>query len=168
MDDVAETEERFFESRVRVRFHEVDSYDVVWHGHYVAWLEVGRNELAEAFGAGSGRLEAAGYLLPVIGLRLDYKRPALLDDRVVVRTRLREPRGALFVCDYEVVRDEDGTVLARAETRQVVLNRDRDLLVTLPARLREAAERIRRFHRGEGAIDGNARSTAPGKARPGL
>ena len=140
--------ERFHETRLTVRFVEVDSYQVVWHGHYVNWLEVARNDLASAFGVGPAQLAEPGYLLPVIGLRLDYKRPARLGDDVVIRCRLREPRAALFHCDYEVT-DENGTLLARGETRQVVLNRDRELLVTLPRMLREAAERIRRYHLGE-------------------
>ena len=38
------------ESRLKVRFCEVDSYQMVWHGHYITWFEVGRNELASRFG----------------------------------------------------------------------------------------------------------------------
>ena len=140
--------ERFFETRLRVRFPEVDSYLVVWHGHYVGWFEIGRNALADAFGAGTRALHEAGYLLPVISVKIDYRHPAELDDDVTIRTRLREPRGALFVCDYEAVRTRDGVLLAQGESRQVVLNRDRDLLVTLPKLLKEVAARIREFHLG--------------------
>lgn len=140
--------ERYFETRVEVRFPEVDSYLVVWHGHYVGWFEIGRNALAEAFGAGTRSLQDAGYLLPVIGLRIQYKHPAELGDAITIRTRLREPRAAMFVCDYQAVRERDGKLLAEAESKQVVLNRDRELLVTLPRLLREVAVRIREFHRG--------------------
>jgi acyl-CoA thioester hydrolase len=140
--------ERFHETRIPVRFHEVDSYGVVWHGHYASWLEAGRNDLAAAFGAGIVDMQPHGYLLPVVSMEIRYKRPALLGDVVVVATRLRAPRGAWLTFDYRVARGSDGTLLATARTRQVVLNRDRDLLVTLPSVLRDAVARIRAFHRG--------------------
>jgi len=142
-------EERFFETGVRVRFCEVDAYGVAWHGHYAAWLEVARGELAERFGCDTASLLAKGYLLPVISLRIDYKKPALPGDRLSIGIRLQDRKGAMFVCDYRVVREATGELLAKAETRQVVLNKDRELLVSLPQILRESARLIRRYHRGE-------------------
>ena len=40
---------KFHETRLKVRFTEVDLYEVVWHGHYLNWFEVSRNELARQF-----------------------------------------------------------------------------------------------------------------------
>ncbi|MFN7975324.1 MAG: thioesterase family protein [Acidobacteriota bacterium] len=139
--------ERFHETRIDVRFHEVDSYDVVWHGHYVAWLEVARGELARAFGIAHERLAERGYMIPIVSLRLDYKAPARQGDAVVVGARLREPRTAMLELDYEV-RHSGGQLLATAESRQVVLNGSGELLVTLPSVVKEAVARIRAFHAG--------------------
>ena len=41
---------RVFTTSFDVRFPEVDSYGVVWHGHYVQYFEVARNALCAAFG----------------------------------------------------------------------------------------------------------------------
>lgn len=146
----ADDRERFHELRIPVRFHEVDSYGVVWHGHYVAWLEAGRNALAAAFGMDIVDLSRRGYLLPVVSLQLDYRRPAVLGDEIIVETRLQEPRGAWFTFDGRVRQAGEGVLLATASVRLVILNAERELLVTLPALLRDAAEGIRKFHRGEG------------------
>ncbi len=142
-------EERFFETKIRVRFCEVDAYGVVWHGHYAAWFEVARGELAERFGLATAALLDRGYLLPIVSLRIDYKKPVLPSDRLTIGVRLQERKGAMFVCDYKVLRQATGELLAKGETHQVVLNEERELLVSLPRILREAARRIRRYHRKE-------------------
>ena len=40
---------RYHETKITVRFNEIDAYRVAWHGHYVAWMEIGRNALAGRF-----------------------------------------------------------------------------------------------------------------------
>ena len=40
---------KYHETTMQVRFYEIDAYGVAWHGHYVGWFEVGRNELTERF-----------------------------------------------------------------------------------------------------------------------
>src|SRR5574342_446220 len=78
----------YHETPITVRFNEIDAYQVAWHGHYVAWLEIGRNELAGRFGLDADQLPAAGYLGPVVPLELKYLRPARFNDEVTVRTTL--------------------------------------------------------------------------------
>ena len=45
------------ETHLKVRFCEVDLYQVVWHGHYLSWFEVARNELASRFGLDTMQLK---------------------------------------------------------------------------------------------------------------
>ena len=74
---------------ITVRFNEIDAYQVAWHGNYVAWMEVGRNELAARFGLAADQLAAAGYLGPVVTLELKYLRPARFNEQLTVRTTVR-------------------------------------------------------------------------------
>jgi len=48
---------RYHETPLQVRFHEVDTYGVVWHGHYIGWFEAGRNDLTERFHLGPLQLK---------------------------------------------------------------------------------------------------------------
>ncbi|MGZ9583231.1 acyl-CoA thioesterase [Paenibacillus marinisediminis] len=73
---------------IRVRYQETDRMDVVFHGNYVTWFEVGRTEWIRALGIEYRELEAQGLLFPVTGLNVAYKRPAKYDDLVVIYTRL--------------------------------------------------------------------------------
>ena len=67
-------------SRVRVRYAETDQMGVAWHGHYLAWFEVGRTDLLRTQGVTYRELEEGGLRLPVIDARLSFVRPALYDD----------------------------------------------------------------------------------------
>ncbi len=69
---------RAHETTITVRFNEVDAYRVAWHGHYVAWMEIGRNNLSGQFGLGPDDLLALAARAPVVSLELKYLRPALL------------------------------------------------------------------------------------------
>ena len=81
-----------YETQLKVRFYEVDSYHVVWHGHYVAWFEVGRNEFAARFGLDPEQLEEIGLMAPVVDLSCKFKLPARYgDDVVIVLDERRSP-----------------------------------------------------------------------------
>ena len=56
---------RWLEARVpvRVRFSEVDALKIAWHGHYVTWLEEGREGFGRELGFGYQDVAAAGCLM---------------------------------------------------------------------------------------------------------
>lgn len=108
------TEDAWHESRVRVRYGEVDRMGVVYHGHYLAYFEQGRTELLRSLGATYRELEDAGHLLVVVEAGARYRRPARYDDELTVLTRLAEARAVRLRFEYEVRRD--GTCLATGHT----------------------------------------------------
>src|SRR5262245_17323439 len=120
---------------IPVRFAECDPYGVVWHGHYVLYLEHAREALTGKFGFTAARALEMGYRVPVTRMELKYRLPARPDQTIRVTTRLRAPSVARFVMDYEI-RDEPGRLLASAVTEQVVVNAQGELLLTLPSGLR--------------------------------
>jgi len=117
---------------IPVRFAECDSYGVVWHGNYALYVEQAREALTARHGFTAARAQALGYKVPITRLEIRYRRPILPDTVVRVTARLRPPQAARLVLDYEL-RDPQGTLLAAAETEQVVLNASGELLLTLPA-----------------------------------
>ncbi len=120
---------------IPVRFAECDPYGVVWHGHYILYLEHAREALTGKFGFTAARALDMGYKVPITRLELTYRAPALPDQTVRVTARLREPAVARFVIDYEI-RNETGNLLVTGLTEQVVLNRSGELLLTMPSGLR--------------------------------
>ncbi len=135
---------------IPVRFAECDPYGVVWHGHYVLYLEHAREALTGRFGFSAARALEMGYRVPVTRLELRYRAPARPDQTIRVTARLRTPAVARLVMDYEV-RSETGDLLVSAETEQVVLNSSGELLLTLPPGLRALCASILEFQESDEA-----------------
>ena len=136
---------------IPVRFAECDPYGVVWHGHYVLYLEHAREALTGRFGLTAARALEMGYRVPVTRLEVKYRLPARPDQTIRVTARLRDPSVARLVMDYEI-RDETGRLLATAMTEQVVVNAQGELLLTLPSGLRSLCASILEFQESPEAL----------------
>ena len=132
---------RYHETNITVRFNEIDAYRVAWHGHYVAWMEIGRNALAGGFDLDAFQLAALGYLGPVVALELKYLRPARFNDELTIRTTLRCTQTATLEFLSTIVGPE-GTKLATGVTTHALTDLDGVLQFQLPP---EIAERVRRL-----------------------
>ena len=135
---------RGFTIDIPVRFAECDSYGVVWHGHYALYLEEVRDRLTARFGFTPAKALALGYRVPVTRLEIRYRAPARPDETIRATARLRPPETARLILDYEI-RGSSGALLASAETEQVVVRADGELLLTLPAGLKRLTEEILAF-----------------------
>ena len=78
------------ETQVRVRYAETDQMNVVYHGNYAQYFEVGRVEAIRQLGLSYKDLEATGIIMPVIEWTAKFVRPAHYDDLLTVRTTLKE------------------------------------------------------------------------------
>jgi acyl-CoA thioester hydrolase len=112
-----------YETKVRVRYVETDQMGVVYHSNYIIWFEVGRVEMLRQLGFTYREMEKQdGTHIAVVDVRCRYKAPARYDDMVAIRTRLVNVRDSLLHFGYEIVRDEDGTLLAEGETMHIVVD----------------------------------------------
>jgi acyl-CoA thioester hydrolase len=115
--------QRWSETRIRVRYAETDQAKVVYHSNYLIWFEVGRVELCRDHGFNYRDMEQeSDAYLPVTELRVKYRAPAKYDDEVLIRTRIVELRSRAISFGYEVLRASDGTLLAEGETHHIVMN----------------------------------------------
>jgi acyl-CoA thioester hydrolase len=111
------------ESRVRVRYAETDQMGVVYHANHFIWFEIGRVELMRQLGFTYRDMERDhGCFIPVVDARCRYKAPARYDDEIIVRTHLRNVRESLIHFAYELVRANDGELLAEGETTHMILD----------------------------------------------
>lgn len=132
---------KYHETRIRVRFNEVDSYHVAWHGHYVAWMEVGRNELAGKFDLNADQVAALGYFSPVVALELKYKRPALFDEELRVMTSVKRNQTATieFICD---IYGPDGSIRASGRAVMALIDKSGTLQYSAPPVISERIEKM--------------------------
>lgn len=120
-------------AQIQVRFSEVDSMRIVWHGEYVRYFEDGR----EAFGrkyAGLGYLDIyeAGYTAPIVDLKLHYLHPLALNETATIEVRYLRDEAAKLRFDYIVRRDKDGEIAALGSSVQVFVDEKGDLSLNTP------------------------------------
>jgi acyl-CoA thioester hydrolase len=109
------------ETRLRVRYAETDQMGVVYHSNHLIWFEVGRVELMRQIGFSYRDMERdEGRFIAVAEATCRYRAPIFYDEEVVVRTRLKNVRESVVVFSYELLRAEDGTLLAEGETTHIV------------------------------------------------
>jgi len=112
------------EHRLQVRYGETDQMGVVHHANYLAYLEESRTRLMADRGFSYAAVEREGWGLPVRRLTLRYFAPAVYEDQLVVRTHVERIRPASIVFVSEVVREADGTRLARGEIELACIRLD--------------------------------------------
>ena len=122
---------------VLVRFNEVDSLRMVWHGHYLRYFEDGREDFGDKHGLGYLHVYANGLVIPLVKAELDYKRPLRYGDTAIIETTYRDDPAAKLVFDYRVLNAKDGLEVCTGRTIQVFLNTEGELQLTLPAFFRE-------------------------------
>ena len=127
---------------VLVPFFDVDSMNVVWHGHYIKYLEVARCALLDHIGHNYTQMLESGYGWPVIDIQLRYVRGAVFGQRLVVRASLVEWESRLKI-NYLISDAETGERMTRASSIQVaVAIETREMQLASPKVFTDAVERV--------------------------
>lgn len=77
-------------TQIRVRYAETDQMNVVYHGNYAQYFEVGRAESIRQLGFTYKELEAIGIVMPIVDFHAKFLRPAHYDDLLTIKTMLKE------------------------------------------------------------------------------
>lgn len=105
---------------IEVPFFDVDSMDIVWHGHYVKYLEVARCAFLSAIGYDYNVMKANGYGWPIVQLNLKYVRPAVFGQKIRIEVVLKEYESCLKF-DYVISDIISGKKLTKASSMQVAV-----------------------------------------------
>jgi acyl-CoA thioester hydrolase len=119
-------------TRVRVRFNEVDTLRIVWHGHYVNYLEEARRALGRRLGIDYPVFLEQHVAVPVIHLELDFLAPANMTDTLAVTARLFKSDSARLDYAYEIRREGEPALLAAGCTSQVFTTPAGELILNWP------------------------------------
>jgi len=134
---------KYHETSLQVRFYEVDAYGVVWHGHYIGWFEIGRNELTEKFNISPLQLKEKNLLAPVVELSCEYNAPATFGEPLIVQTTMERTEVAKLIFHYRVLNQEKRKVLATGSTTHVLTDPKGNLLYRVPPEVLERIEAMR-------------------------
>lgn len=121
------------ETREEVMFFDTDCGGVVHNIAYLRMIETCRTRLAAQMGLDLKAMSQTNIFPVLTRTEIDYKSPARLGDWLVIRGRLDEWSKARFWCVFEVVREEDGAVMATARQALALVAMPEGKPLRLPA-----------------------------------
>lgn len=108
------------ETETQVQFFDLDPMEVVWHGHYVKYLEIVRGVLLDTINYNYAQMKASGYLWPVVDMHVRYAASATFGQRLKLRAEIVEWENRLKI-GYLITDAASGRRLTRASTTQVAV-----------------------------------------------
>ncbi|SNS60963.1 acyl-CoA thioester hydrolase [Sphingomonas laterariae] len=108
---------------LRVYFEDTDLTGVVYHANYLRFMERARSDMLRVAGIDQRAAQEGdeGYYA-VADLAIRYRRPAKLDDALLILSRVREIRAASCVIHQRVMRGDE--VVAEADVTAAFLSPD--------------------------------------------
>lgn len=106
---------------VTVAFHDIDIIGVMWHGHYLKYLETARWALMDQLDFGYDAMLASGFAWPIVEMHVKYLHAARMGELLNVRASLVEWENRITM-NYLVTRIADRERLARGKSVQVAVD----------------------------------------------
>ena len=125
-----------FSMPIRVYFQDTDAGGVVYHANYLNFRERARAEWLRTMGySNAGLMQELGVVFVVRSMKIDYLKPALLDDALEATVQIKDIGRSRVTLQQTVVRDS--SVLAEAEVHMVCVNAEAFKPVSVPDVLRK-------------------------------
>ena len=129
---------------VRVYYEDTDFSGIVYHANYLRFRERGRTNHLRLLGAHHRALfeeasaEAPGFAFVVRSMRLEFLKPARMDDVLEVRTEPHDVKGASAMVRQRVMRGEE--LLVEANVRVAFIAGGRARPIPKPLRIAMKAD----------------------------
>ena len=130
------TKNKVFSLPVRVYFQDTDAGGVVYHANYLNFMERARTEWLRTYGhSNSGLMKEFGMVFVMRSVKLDYLKPALLDDLLEVTAQIKDIGRSRISLLQTVLRGTE--LLTEAEIHLVCVSLESFKPVPVPEVLRE-------------------------------
>ncbi len=116
---------------IRVRFSEVDSLGIVWHGHYITYFEEGREAFGRKHGLAYLDVFDNGYTTPIVKTTLEHKLSLRYGDVARIETTVVDTPAAKMIFRFTIYNDKN-EVVCTGETVQVFIDKEGELMLTNP------------------------------------
>ena len=119
------------ETKIRVRYAEVDRMGYLHHGNYASYFEQARTDLIRKIGMSYREIEDHGIAMPVRDMHIRFLYPAGYDEVLTIHTTLRNRPKVRLEFEYQVY-NEKGTLICEASTILVFTNSESRKPVRMP------------------------------------
>ena len=117
-------------TKLKVRFHECDPLQIVWHGNYLKYFEEGREDFGREHGISYLDAKAEGFSTPIVKSVCEHKLPLKYSDSFRVETTFKNSEAAKINFSYKIYKGDN--LICTGETTQVFLDENRELVLNNP------------------------------------
>lgn len=105
---------------VRIYWEDTDASGIVYHANYLRYMERARTEFLRTIGLEQRKMQLEGAPVIVVStMDIKFTRPAMLDDLLTVKTRIKLLRRASIVFEQTIVRGEETICTAQVRCASV-------------------------------------------------
>lgn len=108
-------------SIIQIPFFDIDVMRVVWHGHYVKYMEIARCDLLETIGYNYDQMRKSGFMFPVVDMKIKYISPARFGQKIEIHSSIVEYDMQLKI-NYLIKDAVNHKKLCKAYTKQVAVD----------------------------------------------
>ena len=116
----------------KVRFSEVDSLGIVWHGHYIKYFEDGREAFGKEYGLGYMEVYANGFATVLVNINVDFKQIVSYEDNIIIETIYIPTKAAKIHFEFKIYKEKTNELVATGSSTQVFCTHDKKLHITNP------------------------------------
>lgn len=114
---------------IDIRFNEVDSMGVVWHGHYATFFEDAREEFGRKYGLEYLMMYDKGFFEPLVELNFKYKKPLIYGMSPEIYIEYHPCDAAKIIFDYEIRDPKSKEIFATGRSVQIFMDKTNYQLV---------------------------------------
>lgn len=107
-------------ARTQAQFYDLDPLNIVWHGNYARFFELGRSSLLDRIAYNYKEMRESGHAWPVVDFHVRYYRPFRLNQSVDVTAGIVEWENRLKV-NYLITDVDTGQRLTKGHTVHVAV-----------------------------------------------
>jgi acyl-CoA thioester hydrolase len=111
----------------RVRFEEVDSMGIVWHGRYAGYFEDARVALGHKYGISYSDFISHRNPVPIRQINIEYIEPLFFEDDIEIEAILHWSEAARI--NFEYIIRKNGNIVCVGYTVQLMLDENLELLL---------------------------------------
>ena len=124
----------------RVYYEDTDAGGIVYHANYLKFAERARTEFLHKMGLSNQKLLQEDMAFVVSRIEIDYKRPAVLEDELLVETSVLKLGAATLTLRQDVKRKDELMSSLKVSVAVVSLSEKRP--VRMPVELKEKFEKF--------------------------
>ena len=109
------------EIKIKTYYEDTDSGGVVYYANYLKFLERARTEMISSLNLSNRKLlDEHKVLIIVKSCKIEYKKPLMLEDLIVVKSKIKSMSKSSFVMEQLI--EKDGILASEAEVVLVTVN----------------------------------------------